>query len=57
LPKRTLLSLASPGIWPFRAIQPFPATLRNDPFNHAPARRKIGIIRGQTPDTMQMIGQ
>ena len=57
LPKRTLLSLASPGVQPFRAIQTFPATLRNDPFNDAPARRKIGIIWRQTPDAMQMIGQ
>jgi len=57
LPKRTLLSLASPGVQPFRAIQTFPATLRNDSFNDAPARRKIAIIWRQTPDAMQMIGQ
>jgi len=29
----------------------------NDPFNYAPARRKIGIIWRQTPDAMQMIGK
>lgn len=29
----------------------------NDPFNDALARREIAIIRRQTPDTMQMIGQ
>jgi len=57
VPKRTLLSLASPGVQPFRVIQTFPATLSNDPFNDAPARRKIGIIWRQTPDAMQMIGQ
>ena len=57
MPKRALLTLASPRIQPFRTIQAFPATLGNDPFNHAPARRKIGIIGRQAPNAMQMIGQ
>jgi len=57
IPKRTLLSLAVAWRLTNRAIQTFPATLGNDPFNAAPARRKIGIIRRQTPDAMQMIGQ
>ena len=57
VPKRALLSLTSQGVQPFRAIQTFPATLGNDPFNYAPARGKIGIIWRQTPDAVQMIGQ
>ena len=47
MPKRTLLSLASPGVQPFRAIQAFPAMLCNDPFNDTQREGKSASSGGR----------